>query len=272
MTNADVRSFECEKIVCQTFFYLPVADGFFAVQQNVETNLKSYGGKSDVRISEQGSEFICTEKDLEELKLGRKIVDSPSRNLMLFTPAVSEVYRRKGFVFPCTLQEEPDTYGLSDDDVLATMYPFTAMEAGLEVRVVELDPGSQTIHDPVGGDMLPLPIGISMDYIRGNLANNKYDLNKALEILSVNPNVRIREGFQGEKILRIEHYNAGYGRYLYINIIYSPDEATMRQIWQKAQSMYPKRPSTRLIEAMEELDTLGLRAGGALLDRPEGSE
>lgn len=263
MTGAPVQSFECEKRVQQTISFLPAGGDFVAVKLETSVRLSGHSDRERLRVSDSVEEFICKESDLSTLRHGNELKAPYRKFFLLMTPAVLDFYRFDAFSWPVQLQEDPDAYGLSDHDMLAMIYPFTALEQGVESTLVELRTDTEMLHDPVAGDLFPM--AIPMNYIKGNLSNGKYDLDKTLEVLESNPDVTIHQGKNGEKVLNIPYYNAFGGRNRHISILFTPDRKTMNEIWKTAHKLYVNTGANHLREAIDHLDSLGLKSGGALL-------
>jgi hypothetical protein len=132
---------------------------------------------------------------------------------------------------------------------------FDSLESGIVIRG--------------DGDMMfdlddnPLPIAIYFDYIMAHMDNTNYDLEKAVEILKKNPQVRfIKQDRWCDTIIEpIPSYNASEERNQCITFVFSPTSEQAKAMW-NIQKRH-KYPGTERFRAVFELDLLGLRSGGA---------
>lgn len=256
-----ISTMHTQKVVNTAISSIPLEHGLMAVKVEDRTTLKADSG-ADTVLHETSRELICPEASIEPLSQGE--TPKLEKRILLFTDAVLEVYRRNQFLYPDDLSEEK--YGLSDDDLLAVKQPFSALEKGIEGALVHWYVEGHKLFHPVKDEVYPTMI--HLDYMKGHLSNDKYDLVKALEILSDNPDVEVPSGDHpyDSKIRSIPYYNAEEDRNRYISINYYPDHETANRLWQEAKRINPKYPTTSDAEAIDALDALGLIAGGALLE------
>ena len=130
---------------------------------------------------------------------------------------------------------------------------------------VKCDMASHMLFDRFGG---VLPVAVYCDYIGARMHNGAYDLKRAVEILANDARIRFVRSARNSKnnsnpIEAIPYYNAEDGRSECISFWFSPTAEDARLLWKKQQAYGGRYPSTRLHEAMFDLDILGLREGGA---------
>lgn len=144
---------------------------------------------------------------------------------------------------------------------------FVQSEVPLD-RVVQVDRGSSMLFDRLGN---ALPTAFYFDYMRGQMDESTYDLEKAIEILSkdfrvtpVDPDsYRGAKGPSKLKFYDIPYYNSEPGRRKTLPFIFSPTKEDMVALWAKAIGYRTNYPSTKLHDAVFDLDMLGLRDAGA---------
>ena len=143
-------------------------------------------------------------------------------------------------------------------------------------NLVQIDFGSHMLFDHEGQI---LPKAFTFNYINGEIKDGRYDLAKLIELLKDDPRVtplfekRTSHLQQDPGVLSIHQvpsYNVSPGCNAYVPFLFSPTKEDMQKMWEKAKSYQTIYPSTKLVEAMEDLDILGLSAGGATrFDREE---
>ncbi len=181
------------------------------------------------------------------------------RELTLVAPQYRELARVHGFMGALEVLEKSKT----ECDVRTPYQAFVEGGASLD-DIVRMDHGSHMLFDR-HGDVLP--VGVYFDYMHGNFHEASYDLPRALEALRANPQVtvlparRMREG-EVPGIQAVPHYNAEPGRNAFIAFRFAPTVEQARALWVEQRRLHSKYPSTRIHEAMFNLDTLGLRAAG----------
>lgn len=146
-------------------------------------------------------------------------------------------------------------------------YEFAQSEVPPDL-VVRIDHSGYMLFDRHGN---VLPTAMYFNYMCGQMGEDTYDLDLAVEILSkdlriatVDPSTR--RGDICETKLRyydIPYYNSEPGRTKTLSFTFSPTKEDMVVLWEKAKSLSTKYPSTEFHRAVFELDMLGLRAAGA---------
>lgn len=106
-----------------------------------------------------------------------------------------------------------------------------------------------------------LPVAKHLDYMSGYINNSKYDLKIALEHLKKHPHVRFKN--DTDEILDIPYYNAEKHKSKYLDFMWTPDQETYARAWDLCKKSKVKYPSTYIVEAMYDLDLLGLTECGA---------
>lgn len=118
----------------------------------------------------------------------------------------------------------------------------------------------------------PIPVALDFDYMSGRMHNGCYDLDKAVEVLKQNSKVIpvSRYHYLKEQDLQIQTvpgYNACSEHTEYLSFKYAFDTEEYRKILNHTLS--PKHAkltgADKIYAAMLELDTLGLRAAGAVM-------
>lgn len=140
--------------------------------------------------------------------------------------------------------------------------------------VDEALPASRLIVVDISSHMLfqmdgtVLPTAIHCDYVEAGMHDGNYDLDKLVALLKDDA----RLTFLGERhrqpgpaqILAIPSYNADEDRSRYVAFVYSPTAEDAILLWEKMKSYGTQYPSTQRFRAMNDLDILGLRQGGAV--------
>ncbi len=179
--------------------------------------------------------------------------------LTLVVPEFRELARLHGFMGALEVLEQSKTQ-------CEVHEPFRAfVEGGAALQdIVRLDHGSHMLFDR--NDEV-LPVGVYFDYMHGNFHEASYDLPRALEALRANPQVTVlparrARGNEAPGIQAVPYYNAEPGRSAFIAFRFAPTVEQVRALWAEQRRLHSKYPSTRIHEAMFNLDTLGLRAAG----------
>lgn len=196
------------------------------------------------------TEMIMSHDNLKKLLAGHKYktVDMHAVSLEFLESA-----RTKGYTRAVELHQA------EFDRNSATV--FERLEAGETLRMVRFDYSGNMLFDDQDN---VLPIGLYYDYMNGNMRNGAYDLPKALEIINTLADIHVLNKDNAPlSIKAVPYYNVSPGCSSFIEFVYGPTQEQMTAIWEKARSMSKTYPSTMLREAAFELDTLGLRAGGA---------
>lgn len=124
-------------------------------------------------------------------------------------------------------------------------------------------PGYQLVRMYRSGHMVfdladrPLPMAIRFDYIDGGITNEDYDLEQVISVLKQNQQVR---GASNSAIAasEIPWYNRESNRSKAVEFVFSPTFEQMQQIWQTAQQLNARYPSTEIVSAVKTLDLLKL--------------
>jgi hypothetical protein len=134
--------------------------------------------------------------------------------------------------------------------------------------IILLDPGSHLLFDRHGE---VLPVGFRLDYSSGGYHSGRYDIDKALEILSKDPRVspvpirgKMQEG--GLRVLRVaDHFSTDDFNQRHIGFMFAPTVEDMRALLTKCKSYENNEsyPWGRRYDALFDLDIFGLRAGSA---------
>lgn len=146
--------------------------------------------------------------------------------------------------------------------------PLQSAQVDLDT-IVTIDAGDHMLFDRFGQH---LPVAISFDYMNGLMANGAYKLDVARDILLKDPRVsplahnreQCRPGRDLKiEILEVPYYNNDSGTCKFLSFRFAPTTSDMRDIMDKAKSYGTAYPTGERYRAMFDLDTLGLRAGGA---------
>ncbi len=148
-----------------------------------------------------------------------------------------------------------------DKDMLAQMQAVNAdpLNPPEGWAVVRVDHSSNMLFDMQDH---PMPIGLHFDYMSGNVRDGAYDLPRLVEHLKQNPQVRPLQGQTDIKVVPVPYYNVSAGCHSYVAFLFAPAQEQMQLMWDKAQTLNKKYPSTALHQAIFDLDLLGLRAAG----------
>lgn len=184
-------------------------------------------------------------------------------NLTLVPEGFLDMAQLKGYVVATEHFEKEFPYQTTPEVYDA----FVQSEVPLD-RVVQVDRSSHMLFDRLGN---ALPTAIYFDYMRGQMDESTYDLEKAIEILSKDSRItpvgpdsyRDAKGPSKLKFYDIPYYNSGPGRRKTLPFIFSPTKENMVALWAKAIGYRTNYPSTKLHDAVFDLDMLGLRAAGA---------
>lgn len=131
-------------------------------------------------------------------------------------------------------------------------------------------------HQVFGIDDAIKPTAMHADYIKARFSNDCYDVEALALLLLARDDVVIfadtgrNEGPKiaetvDEAISRIPYYNASDFQSHYVRCLWRPSREQMQAMWERAQEIDTKYPSTKMWEAAFDLDCLGLRKGGAAL-------
>lgn len=134
--------------------------------------------------------------------------------------------------------------------------------------IIRLDTASHLLYDRHGE---VLPVGFRLDYSTGGYHSGRYDIDKALEILSKDPRVsplpirgKVPEG--GLRVLRVaDHFSTDDYEQRHIAFMFAPTVEDMRALLARCKSYEDgsSYPWGNRYDALFDLDILGLRAGGA---------
>jgi hypothetical protein len=145
--------------------------------------------------------------------------------------------------------------------------------------LVQVDASSHMLFDRHG---VPLPVGINFDYIsKGGITDGRYDLKKLAAYLLTRDDIRIfprKAGWDSSKcdregratkveecITDIPSYNSERGCSRTIYFRWAPTQEAYRKMWAHCTAGDKKYPSTRMHQAIFELDLIGARAAGCAL-------
>lgn len=219
------------------------------------------------------AETTTSQGVIDDANLAKALAGEPYKasRLILAEDALIEHLRLWGF------QDGPDRDGYEAfNKKNSDAYDALRDDASLVEKLIRIDVSSHTAFDRNG---LPLPVATFFSYMDGEFDEEHYDLGKAAEILLARDDVHVfpksegwrddpnREGRAetvAQAISRIPGYNAGEGRTQTIHFAYRPSVEDYRRVWDKAASYGGKAPGTNRRRAIEDLDMLGLKAGGAI--------
>lgn len=186
---------------------------------------------------------------------------------VFLSPAGKEYVRSNGNPFSTSkvwehLEREGMLKGLSDVDLLEMF------EAGAQLD--DLHFASFSDHSFIDKEGKPVPTAFRFDYIDANLANDVYDLQKAVDVLSVNPEMEIIPDRYTKRLIKpIPHYNCVEDRYNYVEVIWRPTEETWNDLLEQAAEVKDRNgvqlTSFKRHDLMTRFDVLGLIAAGCRL-------
>lgn len=167
---------------------------------------------------------------------------------------------------------ETAKFGFLLDDELSLKIvakPFEEFQKnGLDTDLlVRIDYESHTVFDR---KERPLPVGHFFEYITAGITDQDFDLKKALEILNKHPRVRFAQpdgnyAAGGGKIIDIPYYNRSSARSQFLSFMFEPTKDETEVLWETQKKMNKKFPGIMFVQAVMELDVLGLVSGGAKL-------
>lgn len=131
------------------------------------------------------------------------------------------------------------------------------MNAPLDWQLIHDDRSAHMIFD---ADMNVLPIALEFGYIEGDIRDGRYDLVKLINHLNTRVGVHPVEGDSAIELLDVPYYNVSQGCSQYCRFIFSPTKDEMQLIWSKAQQISRNYPSCYLVDAVIQLDLLGIEA------------
>lgn len=143
---------------------------------------------------------------------------------------------------------------------------YTALvdEALPESRLVVVDISSHMLFQMDG---TVLPTAIHCNYNEAGMHDGNYDLDKLVAILKDDARLTfLSERHRPQETVQIHEipgYNVDDYRSRYVGFVYSPTEEDAISLWEKMKSYGTQWPSTQRFRAMDDLDILGLRKGGA---------
>lgn len=161
--------------------------------------------------------------------------------------------------------------------------PYTSFMRG-EVTKDDLVLVKNSLGMLLDSNLDPLPVGIYMDYINGDLNNKMYDLKKAFQILKFRTDIKFMNP-QGHYInpnkssvfFNIPYHNKQEGMDKCMYIVWTPSPKQMKMLLEECRKLFsrPKKssfgktvntsPFIHRHDVIFELDLLGLRAGGAVI-------
>jgi hypothetical protein len=110
-------------------------------------------------------------------------------------------------------------------------------------------------------DGRPLPIALRYDYMDG-IRDGYYDIERMVEFLRPHRQIYPMREDDWIEVLNVPYYNVSEGCSKYCQFIFSPTQEQMIAIWEEAKRIGGNYPSTRLREAVFNLDLIGLRKAG----------
>lgn len=251
-----------EQTVRHTAHYFPLAGNLIALK--VDTVVMESESDDDFRVvSENSRQLVCPKEAVEVFLKGLDY--RVEKEIALMTDNLLAIYRREGFVYPSEIFADPETFGATDDDMLAILHPFDAMEKGLELTPVHMDFDGHVLFHPEKDEIYPC--ALRLEYIKANFSDEKYNLEKALEHLKKRSDVRILKDEDGKEILPIPYYNASRKKSKYMYVTYMPDHEMANQLWQVCKKLNKKFPTCQFEDAIDVLDALGLIEAGIMTDK-----
>ena len=213
-------------------------------------------------LASSSEEGFAPTSAIERYRRGEVKSLSRSSDLVLVHSSFPELLRTLGFSQTC------DAVSKLGDGWWGTKTPYADLVEGSASldNVLRVDGGSHMVFSRSGE---VLPVARHMDYIEAGLHDGNYDLVKAVEILKNDPRVEFFDDNQrslsngSRHILDIPYYNRDEERSQYLCIRFKPTVEDEHQLWEAQKAYGTKYPSTMWRQAMRDLDTLGLRAGGA---------
>lgn len=199
---------------------------------------------------------------IEQYRRGEVKSLSRASDLVLVPSSFPELLRTQGF------SQARDAVSKLCDGWWGSKTPYADLVEGSASldNVLRVDGGSHMVFSRSGE---VLPVAKHLDYIEAGLHDGNYDLVKAVEILKNDPRVEFFDGNQrslsngSRHILDIPYYNRDEERSQYLCIRFKPTVEDECRLWEAQKAYGTKYPSTMWRQAMRDLDTLGLRAGGA---------
>lgn len=113
-----------------------------------------------------------------------------------------------------------------------------------------------------------LPTAIHCDYLEAGMHDGNYNLDKLLELLKDDARLTFLDESSRQpgpaKIFEIPSCNADETRSRCVGFMYSPTSEEAVSLWSKMKSYETQWPPAQRFRAMNDLDVLGLRQGGAV--------
>lgn len=198
------------------------------------------------------TEGICSRAELSRLQ---RDVCLSERHLLVEPTYLEEVFRY-GYATHYSPYfgnyDKDGSYGALSSLVSKT--PFTDTVSGRFPRELLY------VYDDFNSHMLfderkePLPVALFMEYISGNICNDRFDLKKVFEILSQ------RDDVENLEEIRIPYYNAEEGRDQAVQFIWTPSVEDYRRCWKACLKDNPRYPSTSMEHtAVWRLDLFGIK-------------
>lgn len=246
-------SFQAVVAVTRTVEHMPINERLVAVRVTQTGTLDDDAPKISHKrfagvLEETKREMVLTNANLEKLLAGKPYT---TENLTAASDAFIEDARTMSY--PLAVEVHAKAF-----EDAGTNY-LTRMENGEKLRMINIDYASHMLFDDEGRVM---PTGFYYDYMRGNMRNGAYDLDKVVELLQGKDHVHV----PGSKALAVEpvpYYNISSGCTRSLQCVLAPTQEQMQAIWEKAKALNKRAPSVELHRAAFELDIWGLRAAGA---------
>ena len=246
-------SFQALVAVTRTVEHMPINDRLVAVRVSQTGALDNDAPKISHKrfagvLTETKTEMVLTNANLDKLLEGKPYT---TEKLTAASDAFIEDARIMGY--PLAVEAHAKNF-----EAAGTNY-LTRMENGETLRMINIDYCNHMLFDDEGRVM---PTGFYYDYMRGNMRNGAYDLDKVVELLKGKDYVHVLD----KKALAVEdvpYYNASSGCTASLQFVLAPTQEQMEAIWEKAKTLNKRSPSVELHRAAFELDTWGLRAAGA---------
>ena len=246
-------SFQALVAVTRTVEHMPINDRLVAVRLTQSGALDGDAPKISHKrfagvLAETKTEMVMTCANLEKLLAGKPFT---TEHLIAASDAFIEDVRTMGY--PAAVDVHAKAF-----EAAGTNY-LTRLESGEKLRMINIDYASNMLFDDEGRVM---PIGFYYDYMRGNMRNGAYDLDKVVELLKDKDHVHV---FKNKELAveAVPYYNVSSGCTGSLQFVLAPTQEQMEAIWEKAKTLNKRSPSVELHRAAFELDTWGLRAAGA---------
>ena len=246
-------SFQALVAVTRTVEHMPINERLVAVRVTQTGALDNDAPKISHKrfagvLQETKSEMVLTNANLEKLLAGKPFT---TEHLIAASDAFIEDVRTMGY--PAAVDVHAKAF-----EAAGTNY-LTRLESGEKLRMINIDYASNMLFDDEGRVM---PIGFYYDYMRGNMRNGAYDLNKVVDLLKGKDHVHV---FKNKELAieSVPYYNASSGCTSSLKFVLAPTQEQMEAIWEKAKKLNKRAPSVELHRAAFDLDIWGLRAAGA---------